>query len=253
MEHNQEKEKKPRTFKWYLDKILMVLMALFILTGIVICLVAAENGNMKMMLIGVAMIPGTGLLATPNIVLYAIKDCRDWKDRSFKAGSRKSFRGQLQREDTFYEIKDSSPYHSKIVSGVIRNAILNFGVLFLFIVIAIIGGIYSFFEDMDSDRAQAFAFLLFIAVLLIPIFTYHITCSIYRIRTVLRHEYSIYYAVVSNVDGSDLYIDGAKGNVYEFKYCTCLGIRKKEIHNTKAILVIVPDEVYLLPYNTMSY
>lgn len=253
MAHNQEKEKKPRTFKWYLDKTLMVLVAIFLLTGIVICIGAAEDGNTKLMMVGAATIPGTGLLATPNIVLYALKDCKVWKSRAFRAGYRKSFERQIHSEDTFYEIKDSSPYHSKIVAGAIRNAILNFGVLLIFIVIAIAGGIYSFFYDMDSDSAEAFIFLFGIAVLLIPIFTYHITCSIYRICIVLRHEYSIYYAVVNDVDGSDLYIAGAKGNEYKLQNCTCLGIRKKEIHDTKVVLAIVPDEVYLIPYNTVSY
>lgn len=253
MAHNQEKEKKSRTFKWYLDKILMVLVAIFLLVGIVICVGSAEDGNTKLMLIGGAMIPGTGLLATPNIVLSAIKDSKVWKSRSFKAGYRKSFERQLHSEDAFNEINDFSPYHSKIVAGVIRNAILNFGGLILLIVIAIIGNIYSFFYDVDSDRAQSFFILLCIAFCLIPIFSYGITCSICRIRTVLRHEYSIYYAVASFIDGSDLYITGAKGNEYKLKYCTCLGIRKKEIHDTKVILAIVPDEVYLLPYNTMSY
>lgn len=253
MGQKQEQQKKPRTFKWYLDKILMVLVAIFLLVGIVICAGAAEDGDTKLMLIGGAMIPGTGLLATPNIVLSAIKDSKVWKSRSFKAGYRKSFERQIHSEDTFNEIKDFAPYHSKILAGVIRNAILNFGVLILVFVIAIIGNIYSFLYDVDSDRAETFFVLLCVAVCLIPISSYGLTCSICRIRTVLRHEYSIYYAVVSNVDGSDLYIDGAKGNVYKLQNCTCLGIRKKEIHDTKVVLAIVPDEVYLLPYNTVSY
>lgn len=77
MKHKQKKNETPKTFKWYLDKILMVVTAAFLITGLVIWGVSADNGNMTMMLIGVAMIPGTGLLITPNIILSAVKDSKD--------------------------------------------------------------------------------------------------------------------------------------------------------------------------------
>lgn len=89
---------------------------------------------------------------------------------------------------------------------------------------------------------------MIIVVFLIPIFSYNITCSVCRIRTVLRHEYSVYHAVVSKVDWVEMYITGETGNVYKFEYCRCLGVRAKEIHDTNVILAFVPDEVYLLPY-----
>lgn len=248
MKHKQKENENPKTFKWYLDKIFMAATAAFLIAGFVLWIVSAEKDNMTMMFIGVAMIPGTGLLITPNIVLLAIKDSKEWKSRAFKDRQGRSFKAQLHREDFFYKIDYPLPYHSKIVSGVIREAILNFGVLMILIACIIIGSIISLFFGMNMYHGRAFLFVLIIVSLLIPIFSYNITCSAYRIRTVLRREDSAYHAVVSKVDGSDMCITGQKRNVYKFKYFRCLGVRAKEIRDTKVILVFVPDEVYLLPY-----
>ena len=248
MKHEQQKNEKPKTFKWYLDKILMVVTAAFLMTGVVIWIVSTENDNITMMFISVAMIPGTGLLITPNIVLLAVKDSKDWKSRSFKDRRGRSFNNQLHREDFFFKMENPSRFHSKIVLGVVREAILNSGGMMILISCIIIGSIMLLILGMDRYHAGAYLFIFIIVVFLILILSYNITCSVCRIRTVLRREYSVYHAVVSKVDWLDMYITGEKGNVYKFGYCRCLGVRAKEIHDTNVVLVFVPDEVYLLPY-----
>lgn len=252
MKQDQKEKENPKTFKWYLDKILMVAVAVFFITGLVIWIVATENDNMTMMFVGAAMIPGTGLFMAPNIVLTAIKDSKEWKSRTFKDRRGRSFSRQLHNEDFFYEITYPSPYHSKILWGVIREAILNFGVLIIPIVYFIIRNVILFIFGMSRFEGKAVLFLLIIVAILIPAFSYNLTCSICRIRTVLRREYGVYHAVVSKANGLDMYITGQNGKVYKFEYCRCLGIRAKKIHNTRVILVFVPDEVYLLPYYKQS-
>lgn len=172
----------------------------------------------------------------------------DWQSRLFKDKLGKSFKGRLHKEDFFYKMEDPSRFHSKVVFGVIREAILNSGGLIILIPFIIIGNILTLMFGMHREQTKAGFYILVIVVFLIPIFAYNIACSICRIRTVLRREYIAYHAVVSKVDWFDMYITGEKGNTYEFSYCRCLGVRAKEIHNTNVILVFVPDEVYLLPY-----
>lgn len=248
MKYRQKEKETPKTFKWYLDKILMVGIAVLVITAYVIWTVATEKDNMTLLYIAAAMIPGTGLLITPNIILSAIKDSRDWRGRLFRDRRGKYFQGQLLREDFFYGIKLPSSYHSKVLFGVIREAVLNSGVWIILIAYIIIRSIILPIFGMNRYPDRAFLFLLIILALLILIVSYNITCSIYRIRTVLRQEYSVYHAIVSKADWSDIYITGTKGKVYQFEHCRCLGIRAKKIKDTKAILVFVPDEVYLLPY-----
>lgn len=140
----------------------------------------------------------------------------------------RSFSRQLHNEDFFYEITYPSPYHSKILWGVIREAILNFGVLIIPIVYFIIRNVILFIFGMSRFEGKAVLFLLIIVVLLIPAFSYNLTCSICRIHTVLRREYGVYHAVVSKANGLDMYITGQNGKVYKFEYCRCLGIRAKK-------------------------
>lgn len=129
-----------------------VLVGSIMMTGIVIAGVSAEKGNRIMMFVGIAMIPGTGLLITPNIILVAIKDNKDWKSRLFKDKHGKSFKGRLHEEDFFYKMEDPSRFHSKVVFGVIREAILNSGGLIILIPFIIIGNILTLMFGMHREQ-----------------------------------------------------------------------------------------------------
>lgn len=249
MEEEQIKTKKPKTFKWYLDKILMVPVALLAIFGVLTMLAAMDTDDGDLILLGCLILLLVGLLASPNIILYAIKDSKDWRRKSFQYKLEESFEDRIFKEDFFYMLKDPSPYHDKLFSGVIREAILNFGGLFILIGLVLVGFISTFLNGFASDSYKAFAYILVVLVCVIPALIYNLTCSLCRIRAVRRREYFACHAVVSGIENFEMVITGVNGDEYRFNYCRCLGIRAKEIHNTKVILLFVPDEVYLIPVN----
>ena len=224
----------------------MVPIGLFVLFGALALLAAADEDDMELMLAGIAILFLTGLLMSPNIIMYAIKESKDWESRVFKDKKGKSFENKLYKESFFYKIEYPASYHDKIVSGVIRESVLNFGGLIILIAVVLGGYIITFLFGFSRDSHKAFAYITAILVFLIPAFTYNLSCSIYRIRTVLRREYFVCHAVVSEVDNFEMRITG-ENDIYKFNYCRCLGIRAKDVHDTKAILAFVPDEVYLFP------
>lgn len=244
----EEKTEKTRTFRWYLDKILMVPMGIIVLFGTLALLAAVDEDDMELMLFGTLILLLAGLLASPNIILYAIKDGRDWRSRSFKYKLEKSFENKIFGEDYFYMLNDSSPYHDKVIFGVVREAVLNFGALIILIALVLGGNIVTFLFGFPRDSYKAFVYVAAVLVFFVPALIYNLTRSICRIRVVRRREYFACHAVVSEVNNFEMKIRGENG-VYKFNYCRCLGIRAKDVHNIKAILVFVPDEVYLIPVN----
>lgn len=234
--HPKNKQNKNKRRK-ALNKTLIA-AAVFAAAGVVICMVSAYRGNTAMMLAGLGMIPGTGIIITPYIVNDALKDIGDWKSKSDKK--------QLLRESFIHQVKDPTPYHNKVLFGVIREGILNLGVLIIMIAFALIVQLTDLEYATGSDLLKPILIAFLIMIFLIPMLAYNITNLVYRIRTVLRREYYAYSAVVHIVDFRDMWITGKYGT-YEFNYCVCLGIRAKNVNDTKAILVFLPDEVYLIP------
>lgn len=245
----KKKEKYKKTFKWYLDKILMAIMGIFALMGVMALLSSADSDGTELMFSGIAILLLTGLLMSPNILLYAVKEGKDWESRVFKYKQGKSFRNKLYQEDFFRKVADPSPYHNKIVHGVIREAVWSLGGLIVLITYILFRNIISFLFGYSRRRSKAFVYISAIIIFLIPMFAYNVTCSIHRIRTVLRREYFVCHAVVSGVKCFNMRITGKKGDIYQFKYCRCLGVRERDVHDSKVILAFVPDEVYLLPDN----
>ena len=237
----KKKKTQPKTFKWYLDRILRVLVGVLVITGVVLFIVGGTQDNMIMMFVGIGMLPGTGILITPNIVRYSLKDNTDWKSK---------FRGRLDRlykAGMLSGVSDMSPYQKKLVRGVRREALLNFSVLVVVLAVILVAN-FLLIKNGDGDN-EGISFILIVGVVTfgIPISAYNIGGSVYRIRTVKNCKYNAYRTVVSGADRLNMWIIEPQGAVHTFEYCRCLGIRSKNVHNTKAILVFVPDEVYLLP------
>lgn len=239
-------KKQPKTFKWYLDKVLMVPVGALALFGALALLAGKDEYDGELMLFGVGIMVFAGLLASPNIVLYGIKDSRDWKSKAFKDKKGRSFEEKLYKEPSFYKLKDPSPYHDKVSFGVTREAALNFGGLIILIAFLLIRPVIAFLFGLPRNSAKGFAVISAVLTCLIPSFVYNVTCSAYRIRAFRRREYFACHAVVKSVDNFEMCISGEYGS-YEFQYCRCLGIREKDVRDTEAILVFVPGEVYLIP------
>lgn len=240
--NKNKKKEQPRTFKQKLDKMLKFAVAALVLTAVVLFIVGAAQDNMTLMIVGTAMLPGTGILITPNIVLYAFKDNKGWK------GKFRETHDRLYKEGMLGSVDDMSPYQNKLLWGVRREALWNLFKLTVLLA-GILAGSYLIVVNGESGSDEFLSFLVVIGILTfgIPTMSYNIACSAHRIRTVKRCKYNAYHAVASGADGLYMWIMGKNEAIHSFDYCRCLGIRAKKIHNTNVILVFVPDEVYLIP------
>lgn len=229
---------KPKTLKWYLDKLLILAVVAMVIAGIAIMIIASDNDDTAMVVVGVAMLPGAGLLITPRVIISAIRESRGWKNSMLDS--------KLLREDFFREVSDPSPYHKRICRAVIREALLNFLALIGVLAFFIVAGVITLNGDIDTNAFIVFLIMLGILIFIIPILAYNITCAACRIRIALRSEYAVYHSQVKTVAGYDMKIVGKYG-VYKFKYCKCIGIKADNVFETDAVLAFVPDEVFLFP------
>ena len=99
-----------------------------------------------------------------------------------------------------------------------------------------------------AKRAMGFRFftLLLIAVFGFPIFVWYVTNAISKLRIISKHEYIAYHAVVESVNGYVMRIN-SDGREYKYDYCTLIGMKAKQVKNTPATLVFIPDDVLMFP------
>ena len=99
-----------------------------------------------------------------------------------------------------------------------------------------------------AERSFGFIFFLMIIFLAfgIPMVAYYIANALKKIKVVKNHEYIAYHAIVSSVRDNKVTIYD-KNKYYMYRYCTCVGIKEKNIHSIHATLIFVPDDVFLFP------
>ena len=246
--------------KWYTDKMLIILIPFLLMMAIrFISFYEGESGKPVFTIIGFIMLPLTGVLVTPNVVGYALKDMKGWKSNMFyKKGNLHKFKA----DKDFYMVKEPVPFQKKIYLTVLRDEILNIGTV---VFIALYTFIISMLDNLGGDRykghilmaiihakaVRARGVLAIICILLlafgIPIMAYYITNAVYKLKCVRRREYITYHAIVNGVNNYKLRINHNSGRWYNYDYCSCVGIRPKKVHNTSAILIIVPDDLLLFP------
>ena len=88
--------------------------------------------------------------------------------------------------------------------------------------------------------------LLLVVVFGFPVFVYSVTNFIYKLRIITSHKYLAYHAVVNNMNDGTLRINCDKRQ-YKNKYCILVGMREKQIDNTPAVLIFIPDDVLVFP------
>ena len=254
-----KKNTKEKTAKWYVDKFL----AFLILAGIIIAvfLIAVGSGEDEvMMYTGFLLFPFMSILVSPNAVLYALKDLKNWKDIFYGKGNLESFKDNKD----FYWVKAPVAFEKRLVLAVIKDQILNLSALASFMIIGAIAGIISILT-YDSHRVApgdilgaiiyvrvrrgtgVMAFILIIiAVFGFPILVYFITNVINTFRIIAGHKYLAYHAVVKRVDSYKVTIN-QDGRHYEYKYGTLVGMRESQVQDTPATLIFIPDDVLIFP------
>lgn len=257
---NYDKNKKEKNVKWYIDKILFALTPVLMTVAMVLYSFYNEDDEVIYLLFSVILFLIIGIISTPNVVIYALKDMKNWKDIIYKNGNL----GYCKNAKGFYRTNKRVPYERRLFFTVLRDQLLDIFTIVLVILFFVMR--YLFLKSSDSFegkgnilyaiihtksiRADGYMFFgaVFLAAFWIPIFAYYITNAIYKLRVVKRHEYIVFHAIVDEVDTFKLRIKNKYVN-FKYDYCSCVGIKAKDINKTKSILIFVPDDLVLFPDN----
>ena len=253
-----DRNKKEKNRKWYVDKFLLALTPVWITVAMVFFSFFYEDSEGVYLIFSIIIFLCIGILTTPNVVLYALNDMKNWQEIVTKNGNL----ANCKKAHGFYKMYPPVSFERKIYFAILKDQILNIYtvalVIIFFIAGALLSGSYQHAEipgnifyailHTKSVRAEGYLFFgaVFFAAFWIPIFAYYITNAIYKFRIVKRHEYIVYHAIVDKVDTYKIRIKNS-GVHFEYNYCSCVGIKARDVNNTKAILIFVPDDMLLFP------
>lgn len=245
---------KPR--KWYVNCILISLTLNLIITAMTIFTLQPGDGIINY-IIGFCIFPFIGIITTPNVVKYVKKDTEKWKSILYSKGNLH----KIKNSKDYYRVDTPVSFEKKILLEVYKHQILNILVVIGIMVFIIFLSVHHMISDYSytdnvvtniihtrANRRFGFIFFLMIIFLAfgIPIVAFYISNALKKIRVVKNHQYIAYHVIVSGVRDNKLTIYNKKIH-YTYNYCTCVGIKEEEIHNTPAILVFIPDDVLLFP------
>ena len=246
---------KTKSFKWYINCILISLIVNLIISAITIFTLGADKESSINYLIGFSMFPLIGIVSTINVVKHVNKDTVGWKQIFYKNGNIH----KINNSKDYYRVNTPVEFEKKLLLSVYKNEFLNILVVIggmLFIIFISIyhminsNGYPSDLIEMRSERLFGTIFFLMIIFLAfgIPIVAYYLANAIKKIKVVRNHDYIAFHAIVSSVKNNKLSIYD-KNKHYKYNYCTCVGIKEKDVNNTEAILIFIPDDVFLFPDN----
>ena len=257
IEKKGKRTKEAKTAKWYIDKFLAGLVPVLVIAALVMIVSYSEEDHAVLYVAGFLMFPVLSIAISPNAALYSLKDMKSWKQIFYGKGNLENFKDNKD----FYKVKAPLPYERRIYRAVVKDQFLNVAtVLVIMILISVIailkmmrgvpggvtpGHLIEAIIYVRAKRAMGFRFftLLLIAVFGFPIFVWYVTNAISKLRIISKHEYIAYHAVVESVNGYVMRIN-SDGREYKYDYCTLIGMKAKQVKNTPATLVFIPDDVF---------
>ena len=251
--------KNVHPLKWYINNILIGLIIAFIIAAITVFTLGTEEGININYLVGFGIFPLIGIITTPNIVKYVKNDTQRWKHIFYKNGNLEN----IKDSKDYYRVETPVSFEKKILSSVYKHQVLN-----ILVVIAIMSiVVFACYHYMTTDHSytnnvaanlvrirakRSFGFILFLSIFFlafaIPIVAFYIANALKKIRVVRKHEYIAYHVIISSVTSGKISIYD-KNKSFRYNYCTCVGIKEKDIHDTPATLIFIPDDVLLFPDN----
>lgn len=253
--------KTTKPVKWYIDKFLAGFVPVLVIAALVLIITYSEEDNPVLYVTGFLIFPVLSISISPNAVLYSLKDLKDWKKIFYGKGNLENFKDNKD----FYKVKPPLPYERRIYWAVVKEQFLNVStvlvIMFLISVITIIvmmrgipggvtpGNLIEAIIYVRAKRAMGYRFfvLLLIVVFGFPVFVWYVTNAVSKLRIISKHEYIAYHAVVARVNGYVMYINSDDGRKYKYDYCSLIGMRAKQVDNTPATLVFIPDDVLIFP------
>ena len=245
--------------KWYINNYLISFTLNLIVTAVTVFGIGADYDIDINYIVGFGMFPLIGIITTPNIIKYVVKDTSKWKHILYDNGNLHKYKGPKE----FYKLDTPVAFEKKLLAAVYKNQFLN--ILVVVAIMVIIVAVFvsyashdhsytnSFIRNLSIYRARKasgfmFFLTLFIVSFAIPIMGFYIANAVKKIRVVKNHQYLAYHAIVSGVHNGNMAIYSDK-LYYKYKYCTCFGIKEKNVHQTPVTLIFIPDDVFLFPDN----
>ena len=208
-------------------------------SSIVLMALAGEYDRTIDGVIGTLLLPAIGIAITPKLIKKEKSKIRKWEARNALSSAKReeapiTFERQLFGAVLKHHLKD-------LLIGLV--AALAFIALAVHRITSgpVRGGLHP-------ERATYFAFvtLVAIAIFAIPVLSVLLTRLICRLRLVKRHMYQVRHVIAKRADDKELIVEGGVGPG-RYGYPVCIGIRKKDVHDTQATLIIFPDMVMLFP------
>ena len=241
--------------KWYINNHLISLVVCLVIAGVTVFSLGVDNDIDINYVIGFLTFPFVGVISTPNIVKHVFNNSK-WKEVLYKHGNLH----KAKNNNDFYRLATPVPFEDKLKARMRLEEFLNvLVVVVIMLIIILVTGHYmvtdhSYTDDLLKNimimRARkAFGFMFFLTIFLlafgIPIIAYYISNAIYRFKIIKEHKYLAYHAIVSG--GSNGIAIYQKNMHYQFKYCIYIGIKAKDVHQTPATLIFIPDYVLVVP------
>ncbi len=247
-------DEKKKTLKWRVDKYLIPMYVVGFISALVLITTRFEDPEKIYLIVGFAIFPLMGIIATPNIVRNEIKDMMGWKKNFYESDNLH----KTEDSEDFYKVKQPLSFERIINIKVLKNRLLNIatvlGVMSLIVLYLMhtIKGVNpkdilnSGYSRQIEATKLGFLLLVFLFTVAIPIIAYCITDMAYKLKMIRGHEYIAYHAVVQKADGSTITIE-KDGKRFHYENCLYVDIASKTINNTKGTLVFVPDDVVFIP------
>ena len=248
--------------KWYINCILISFTTNLIISAITVFTLGSQEDNVINFLVGFCIFPFIGIITTPNIVKHVKNDTAKWKNIFYKNGNLH----KIKDSKDYYRVQSPVSFEKKILAAVYKEQLKT--ILFVIACMAMIiaasvhymlrehnyaGGIVSDLIELKSKRVFGFSFFLMIIFLAfgIPIVAYYVSNALKKIRVVKNHEYIAYHAIIQSVHNGNIGIYAEKRH-FTYKYCTCVGIKEKDVKQTPVTLIFLPDDVFLFPDDEKS-
>ena len=237
------KKSKGESFR---EDILGMFLIVMGFSSVVLMALAAKYDRDIDGIIAMLILPAIGIVITPKWVKTAVKKIDKWED------SQKS-KTHFKDDEFFYRLKTPVSFEKRLYFEVFKNQFkflfIGFGVVLLLIVIVLhVFSGDSIPSEKISDGGALFALVAFfgIAIFGIPLFAVFMTNSICKLRIVKKHKYQAFHIIAKRADDKKLIVERGT-NIQSYEYPICVGIRKKDVKDTRATMIIMPDMVMVFP------
>ena len=236
----------------YREDIVGMFLIVMGFTAVVLMALASHYGRYIDGVIGTLILPAIGIAITPKRVKKAIEKMKKW-ERS------KNNISNIKDNESFYKVKTTEEFEKKLYRAVFFNQFKNLFIAIGGAVLLIAFALFRFSHEptrsgkrADRSALLALVILIGIAIFGIPVFAVYLTNSICILKIVKNHKYEAYHVIAKSADDKKVHFKTTNG-IRSLEYPVCVGIRKRDVHDTKATLVLMPDFVMVFPDEGYEY